>query len=150
MSSNGLALTSLPDEIGLLPQLQELNLRSCSGLAGLPPTLGRGLPSLQSLNLMLCKRVSSLPESIGELQALQTLLLGGLVDILALPPTIVQLRNLVTLSLYNCSGLTKLPEKMNLLASLQVLQREVPAPKLTCSGRRGLDPDDPAAADRRS
>jgi len=111
----------LPDAIGNLPELQELNLRVCSGLQHLPPTFGAHLPNLQTLDLTLCKGLTALPESIGKMQCLQTLFLGNCYNIPQLPSNIVNLKSLVTLNLYNCGGLTQLPHNFSNLEALQVL-----------------------------
>ncbi|MGB1592618.1 MAG: hypothetical protein ACPIOQ_07680, partial [Promethearchaeia archaeon] len=56
----------------LLPRLQTLDLRWCSGLRALPVEIG-GLTGLQTLDLRSCKGLGALPVEIGALTKLQTL-----------------------------------------------------------------------------
>ena len=69
----GLDLTAVPESIGQLEQLQELNL-SDNGLTVLPESIGQ-LAQLQVLNLN-SNQLTILPESIGQLTQLQTLQLS--------------------------------------------------------------------------
>jgi len=62
----------LPDTIGNLENLQELNLAYCRNLAGLPDTIGN-LENLQNLNLADCRSLAGLPDTVGDLKNLQTL-----------------------------------------------------------------------------
>ena len=73
--------------------LQTLKLGGCSGLTGLPESLG-GLTGLQTLDLGGCEGLTGLPESLGGLTRLQTLYLR------------------------ECSGLTGLPESLGGLTGL--------------------------------
>jgi Leucine-rich repeat (LRR) protein len=79
-----------------LTGLQTLYLEECSGLTGLPESLG-GLTGLQTLDLIRCLQLTGLPESLGGLTRLQSLRLEG------------------------CSGLTRLPESLGGLTGLQTL-----------------------------
>lgn len=66
------SLIRLPEQISQLPQLQELHLRNCNNLVALPQNIGT-LPKLQILDLVGCDNLSRLPESIKKSPKLQIL-----------------------------------------------------------------------------
>ena len=68
-------LEMLPEALGQLPRLQELDLRECITLAGLPAVLP---PSLRRLLLGGCQMLWTLPEMLFELPELVELDVGGL------------------------------------------------------------------------
>jgi Leucine-rich repeat (LRR) protein len=71
LNLHGSKITSLPDSVGRLQNLQELHLGLKEALLSLPKTVG-GLVSLTKLSLHGSK-ITSLPASIGPLQNLQEL-----------------------------------------------------------------------------
>ena len=66
-----LSLAALPESLGALTGLQQLDLRSCKSLAALPESLGAltGLQQLTSAGAI----TTALPESLGALTGLQQL-----------------------------------------------------------------------------
>jgi len=95
LSFRGLPLESLPDEIGDLTDLEELNLEF-TRLVILPATIGK-LKKLKILTLYYSKLIE-LPDEIGNLTSLEELDLGDN-QILKLPASIGKLRNLKKLVL---------------------------------------------------
>jgi Leucine-rich repeat (LRR) protein len=109
-------LTALPEWLGVLTRLQALNLSS-NQLTALPESLGQ-LTQLRTLHLSI-NQLKSLPESLGQLTQLQTLNLFNN-RLTSLPESLVQLAQVQTLDLsYN--GLTSLPESLGQLTQLQTL-----------------------------
>ncbi len=115
---NSKNLSSLPEEIGNLVNLQSLNL-SGSAITLLPSSIGQ-LQSLKELNLHNTKNLTSLPGEIGNLANLQSLDLS-VSGITALPSSIGQLQSLKDLDLGYTYRLTSLPEEIGNLANLQAL-----------------------------
>jgi len=109
---------SLPESIGNLKSLQELDLRSIE-LNILPESLGN-LQSLKKLAIR-CPKVPSLPESIGELSSLQALDLSAN-NLTTLPDSIGNLRSLQKLNLSDCNVLKSIPESIGDLKRLQKLE----------------------------
>ena len=65
-------MVSLPDSIGNLKALTELDLGNCESLKSLPDSI-KDLTSLTNLNLSQCYKLKSLPDGFGELKALVSL-----------------------------------------------------------------------------
>jgi internalin A len=98
---SGLRLRRLPEAIGQLSQLQELNL-SYNQLNTLPEAIGQ-LSKLKVLNLTH-NRLSTLPEAIGQLSELKKLHLSGN-QLSTLPEAMQSLKTLEELYLHGNSGL---------------------------------------------
>lgn len=94
------SFAQLPAELGQLVQLQQISLVDCSRLTSLPEQLGR-LTALTDLNCEGCSSLASLPTSIGQLQQLQVLNLGNCSSLASLPE---QLGHLAALGYLNCEG----------------------------------------------
>jgi internalin A len=112
-----LGLTGLPESLGKLTSLQELDLMS-NQLTSLPEWVGK-LTSLQTLDLW-GNQLTSLPEWVGKLTSLQTLDLSRN-QLANLPESLGNLISLQTLDLVR-TQLTSLPEWVGKLTSLQTLQ----------------------------
>lgn len=127
-------LVEVHDSIGFLDNLVSLSLYQCNSLRTFPRRLK--LKSLKSLYLEGCISLQNFPEfdctmeslkfinfayttikemssSIGNLTGLQDLYIGGCQNLMHLPNSILQLQQLKTLSLGDCSGLRKIPNKVN-------------------------------------
>ncbi|XP_017234964.2 disease resistance protein RPV1-like isoform X2 [Daucus carota subsp. sativus] len=115
-------LESLPDTICNLRALEKLNIRQCSSLETLPTELGN-LKSLKELNAEGLA-VSILPVSIGCLSNLVVLRLSGNRNLEILPDTICNLRELEVLDINGCIGLEELPMELGNLDSLKELIAE--------------------------
>ncbi|MBO1352345.1 MAG: leucine-rich repeat domain-containing protein [Hormoscilla sp. GUM202] len=134
-----MGLTKVPEAIGKLTNLQELNL-SYNQISSLPEVLVKltslqrlylmenqisslpeGLEKLTSLQeLILCfNQISSLPEGLGKLTSLQKLNLSGN-EISSLPEGLGKLTSLQELILYT-NKISSLPEGLGKLTSLQKL-----------------------------
>ncbi|KAH0716073.1 hypothetical protein KY284_008978 [Solanum tuberosum] len=134
--SNCAKLESLPEEIGDLGKLEQLDanytlisrppssivrlnklkllnfakVKSEDGLFFVFPQVNEGLHSLEILNLSYCNLTDGvLPEDIGCLSSLKEMNLSGN-NFEYLPQSIVQLGALQTLDLSDCNRLTQLPE----------------------------------------
>ena len=110
-------LTTLPESIGNLSSLKELNLEN-NNLITLPESIGN-LSSLKELNLEN-NNLRILPESIGNLSSLEKLNLDGNI-LLTLPESIGNLSSLEKLTLYH-NHITSLPESIGNLSSLKELR----------------------------
>jgi len=109
-------LETLPPEIGLLSNLQELSL-SNNKIETLPPEIG----SLSNLRVLWLhnNEIKTLPPEIGSLSNLQVLYLNNN-QIETLPPEIGLLSNLRSLYLDN-NEIETLPPEIGSLSNLQVL-----------------------------
>ena len=123
ISSNGLE-GFLPEEIGLLTALRELNVQSNRGLSGpLPSTIGF-LTTLESINIYDNDLTGSIPSEIGLLENLVELNVEFNRFSAEIPSEVGQLQYLETMSLsYNRFGGT-LPSELGLLKSLKELIME--------------------------
>ncbi len=115
----GNQLNELPKEIEQLKNLQKLDLEN-NQLNELPKEIGQ-LKNLQKLDLRE-NQLNELPKEIGQLKNLQTLDLREN-QLNELPEEIAQLKNLQTLSLYN-NQLNELPKEIGQLKNLQELDLE--------------------------
>ncbi|KAG0563344.1 hypothetical protein KC19_8G023000 [Ceratodon purpureus] len=106
----------LPDSIGLLRDLEHLNLLGCERLVTLPDAVV-GLASLKTLTLNHCKSLQQLPEELGKLTSLETLRLLGCSCLSNLPASIGGLKMLKTLDAER-TGIKDLQARFGLLTSL--------------------------------
>ena len=116
LTMNANQLTSLPESIGQLQQLSDLNLQF-NQLTSLPESIGQ-LQQLSHLDLQ-SNQLTSLPESIGQLQQLSHLDLQSN-QLTSLPESIGQLQQLSHLYIGR-NKLTSLPESFGHLQELQTL-----------------------------
>jgi internalin A len=117
-------LTELPESIGQLKQLRELDLswdysdeKQKNQLTALPPSLGQ-LTQLTVLDLS-SNQLTSLPDSLGQLTQLTSLNLSEN-QLTSLPPSLGQLTQLTSLNLSE-NQLTSLPPSLGQLTQLQTL-----------------------------
>ena len=114
-------LRSLPDSIGDLKSLTELDLSYCLQLTSLPERFGE-CKSLTSLNLSFCRSLVSLPDSIGDLTSLTELDLGWCENLVSLPDRFGDLKALQILNMAHCRNkLESLPHSFGDLTSLTKL-----------------------------
>jgi Domain of unknown function len=90
MCLRGPAIEHLPDNIGQLTGLVELDLSCCEQLKSLPNSIGQ-LTALTQLDLSRCKHLSSLPDSVGGLAHLRSLALPAAVMQRGLPACVLRL-----------------------------------------------------------
>ncbi|KAG0613262.1 hypothetical protein M758_6G089100 [Ceratodon purpureus] len=110
-------LEKLPNTIGKLGNLLEINFEGCISLQSLPDSIGE-LVKLSKLDLSRCKNLARLPESIGKLSNLLELNLYGCNGVTRLLESIGELVKLSKLDLSFCEGLTCLPESIGKLSNL--------------------------------
>lgn len=137
---NGYALTRLPTELPMLRQLKRIQLNS-NDFAHFPPELLQmpwlthimilhlsrhhyplppAIGNLRQLEALALGCISEIPEEIGELAALQGLMINN-GSVATLPESIGKLQRLEMLDLSH-NHLTALPESIGELSSLQHLQ----------------------------
>ncbi|TYH93217.1 hypothetical protein ES332_A13G237900v1 [Gossypium tomentosum] len=127
-----LPLTTLPNSIGALKHLKDLDLSQCQGLQELPRSFYK-LRSLQSLNLEEDTDLKQLPDSVQRLIEITHL------EITIKAKHLKEIRagcwtSLQYLKLHSCSKLECLPEGMQYLKSLRTLvlfdcAKLVPSPR---------------------
>jgi hypothetical protein len=111
-------LDSLPDEIGQLTNLVNLELWS-NRLMSIPPVIGK-LVNLKHLNCG-ANQLTAFPNEIGNLKNLETLdLSNNYHNLTSLPAELFLLTNLTSLNLSN-NGLTAIPPGIGALARLNIL-----------------------------
>jgi len=109
----GFGIKSLPDSIGNLTKLTELNIHN-NQLTSLPDSLGN-LTNLTELNIHN-NQLTSLPDSMRNLTKLQVLIISQN-KLTSLSDSIGKLTNLTNLSIYD-NQLTRLPDSIGNLTKL--------------------------------
>ncbi|KAL8087615.1 hypothetical protein AgCh_037676 [Apium graveolens] len=109
LKAGGLSVSKLPDSIGSLTKLVELNLNNSENLETLPDTIGN-LRSLETLSIKSCTKLQTLPDELWKITRLRKLIAicEHLVYIPKLPP------NLLYMCFANCESLERLPNLSNL------------------------------------
>ncbi|KVI05046.1 Leucine-rich repeat-containing protein, partial [Cynara cardunculus var. scolymus] len=98
------AIKTLPDSIGLLCNLNELQLNFCPRLVALPSNICK-LRSLQTLFVTACSNLEQFPLELGNMECLRELHVGG-TAIRHLPDSIGLLKNITVISGHgNCRSL---------------------------------------------
>ncbi|XP_030497361.2 disease resistance protein RPV1 isoform X1 [Cannabis sativa] len=133
-------LTQFPDLSGA-PNLERINLESCTSLIHVPSQSLRNLNKLTDLNLSYCENLCSLPDTI-DAKTLRTLnlegcckiksfpeIIGNLVslglgslEVNELPSSICYLKNLSSLIIKDCNHLRNLPTSFHELESLEYFE----------------------------
>lgn len=109
-------ITSLPPEIGNLPNLEDLHL-TLTSVRNLPPEIGE-LTKLKTLDIGHTF-ITELPPEIGNLSDLEVLR-ADYANLSSLPPEIGNLTTLVDLDLFD-NRLTELPSEIGNLSNLETL-----------------------------
>lgn len=117
ITSSGLAELNGVIQSDLLAGLKTLDLRFCTGLTILPPSIGQ-LAGLVTLDLSSCSSLLSLP-ALGGLVQLETIELVMCTSLVALPDSMPPA--LQRLDLSSCGGLATLPESLGALPQLRML-----------------------------
>lgn len=107
-------LQELPDSIGRLSNLKQLDLGRCWVLQSVPAAI-RHCRKLQWLNMRACRSLEQLPESIGALPNLAHLDLSYCFSLKQLPDSLIRLRRtgkLKHLNLHKCISLEGLPRDL--------------------------------------
>ncbi|CAN5970163.1 unnamed protein product [Sphagnum jensenii] len=112
-------IQELPSMSGLFPckELRMLILKDCTALEELPQTIGK-LSRLKNLDVQGCSTLKALPDSMGELLELTQLNLSNCTTLNRLPHTICRLSKLQKLWLINCTKLKFLPTEFGKLQRL--------------------------------
>ncbi|KAL3729609.1 hypothetical protein ACJRO7_026698 [Eucalyptus globulus] len=112
------SLKELPEEVGELQELKELNL-DYAGITKIPMSI-RSLRKLEKVSAWSCCSLVEIPISIGDVQNLQYLNIGKSA-IEELPNTIGRLKNLQELNLTSCDLKGNIPREIGDLSSLETL-----------------------------
>ncbi|MBV6885363.1 type III secretion system effector XopAE [Xanthomonas euvesicatoria] len=112
-------LQSLPESLGQLSQLRDLQVVGAPDLKRLPSSLTR-LSNLENLQLTLIP-LDELPADMGRMQGLRSLTLSG-GHYARLPASIVDLSRLTELSVSRSSHFRELPENIGALQALTSLE----------------------------
>ncbi|NME68188.1 leucine-rich repeat domain-containing protein [Flammeovirga aprica] len=115
-------------EHSLPPNLEVLRLSSIKNLSQLPESIG-SLKHLKELELVRCTNLKELPDSIGELKSLVQLDISGIPQLITLPETMGKLSNLEEFNLGGCDNFTHLPESMVSLSLKMLRLKRLPALK---------------------
>ncbi|XP_061366093.1 putative disease resistance protein RGA3 [Gastrolobium bilobum] len=110
-------LKALPDELGSLSALQQLDISYCPELECFPEHVLQGLTSLRSLHIWFCEKLKSLSEGVGHLTCLESLEILRCPELVSLPSNMNQL---IALRRVMIKGST-LPEGLERIPSLQSL-----------------------------
>ena len=119
LSLNCGMISTLPEFICELENLQELDLFCYYGLTDLPKQMGK-LKNLKILNMKYCADLTTLPESISELDLLEELNLYDCQNLVRLPENIGNLQQLKELNLMGCKNLHIFPESIKQLKNCQI------------------------------
>ncbi|KAK8991608.1 hypothetical protein V6N11_062613 [Hibiscus sabdariffa] len=111
---------SIPQQIGMLKSLNELDLDENNLIGCLPPSIGN-LVNLSYLNLFSNKISGSIPKEIGNLTNLSDLRLSGNKISGFIPKEIGMLGSLKELYLYNNSFIAEIPASIGNLTNLLIL-----------------------------
>ena len=117
LTLGGLQMTSLPESIGRLIDLRELDLSYAASLQSLPDSVGE-LANLEALRLFDANKLAALPASVGRLSKLGELHLRG-TALAEVPPELWRLKALRSLSLPET--VRSLPPGIAALSSLDTL-----------------------------
>ncbi len=116
---DGCGITSLPEDIGLLSELIELDCSSCTNLSNLPSSMG-DFAKLEILNLSDCEKLVSLSDNFGSITSLKELYCKNCYSLAELPQTFGNLSNISIIEMKN-NVLKSLPSGFNNLTSLTYL-----------------------------
>eukprot|EP00536_Pseudo-nitzschia_multiseries_P011003 jgi/Psemu1/297748/fgenesh1_pm.355_\ len=113
-------LKTLPSSLGGMKNLLRLSLRECKELKFLPPSIVR-CTKLVELNLLKCVSLKSLPSDIGSLRFLEDLNMMKCKAVQEIPHSIGSCEYLSFLDLTNCKSLSQLPDELESLSRLRIL-----------------------------
>ncbi|XP_074359275.1 TMV resistance protein N-like isoform X2 [Apium graveolens] len=116
---DGLTISKLPDSIGSLTKLVELDISNNEKLETLPDSICN-LRSLEILNIADCSSLEALPLQLGNIKSLKKLSADGL-SLSKLPDSTGHLTKLVELCLNNNENLETLPDSICNQRSLEIL-----------------------------
>lgn len=115
----GTRIHEVPDSIGYLSRLVDLDLERCHNLRSLPSNICN-LRALERLNLQWSSNFEGLPEDFGNIECLRELFAAE-TAIEKIPNSIGRMRRLVELDLGNCMNLKNLPTSICNMRSLERL-----------------------------
>ncbi|KAG0565426.1 hypothetical protein KC19_8G189700 [Ceratodon purpureus] len=115
-------LVELAENFGQsIPKLKSLEMRWCGSVKRLPESIGL-LTDLEHLDLSSCRNLVSLPDAVVGLGKLKTLILQDCVSLQQLPEELGKLTSLETLDLLDCRCLSDLPASIGGLKMLTTLE----------------------------
>lgn len=123
LNAPGCGFFQLPNSLGNLSKLQQLDLGSCSKLMQLPLSIS-ALTALEHLNLSWLDGIAHLPDGFGAMTNLRKLFIGGCLRLSQLPDSITKLNRLVVLDMQYCMSIKSLPVTVGALSRLRKLHLE--------------------------
>ncbi|KAL2645182.1 hypothetical protein R1flu_012769 [Riccia fluitans] len=138
-------LETLPETLGKLESLWNLEIRDFPNLTSLPMSLDKlkclsslinGCANLKAfidkstyqnepyklLSISDREKLEILPETVGQLERLEVLEISGCPNLKVLPDCVGQLENLTSLTVVGCEKLETLPETLRKLEYLDILE----------------------------
>ncbi|KAG0564220.1 hypothetical protein KC19_8G093100 [Ceratodon purpureus] len=106
------------------PNLLNLYMKGCTSITTLPDSIGQ-LSQLQVMDLFGCKNLQKLPSTIGQLSQLELLHLQDCESLESLPDSITALPRLQELYIDECTSMSKVPETMGLMTGLTVFSTDL-------------------------
>ncbi|XP_027913440.1 putative disease resistance protein RGA4 [Vigna unguiculata] len=111
---------TLPDQLGILDALEDLDIVGWYDLEYFPEHILEGLTSLRILRIRYCEKLKSLSEGVRHLACLERLTIWYCPELVVLPSNMSQLTALRAVSIFVCSTLPDGLQRVPSLRSLHI------------------------------